>query len=80
MKNESRIEELLAESLLKQDRLAEQVGTMAKSIDNLTSAMVDLKEIATSQLKVQQGYVGALREVRNDLNERVDQIENKSDT
>ena len=60
MKNESRIEELLAESLLKQDRLAEQVGgmseqigTMAKAIDNLTTAMVDLKEIATSQLKVQ---------------------------
>src|SRR5689334_16771118 len=73
MENQSRIEELLAESLMKSDRISDQIEGLNKRVDHLTERVDHL----TEQVNDLRSGVNDLKSDVNDLKSDVNDL--KSD-
>ena len=67
MNENKAIIDLLAESLVKQDKLTEKVDQLAGNVNTLASAMMDFKEIVASQGRSMEIIASMMQETRADI-------------
>ena len=67
MNENKAIVDLLAESLVKQDKLTEKVDQLAGNVETLASVMMDFKEIVASQGRSMEIIASMMQETRADI-------------
>jgi hypothetical protein len=67
MNENKAIIDLLAESLVKQDKLTEKVDQLAGNVETLASVMMDFKEIVASQGRSMEIIASMMQETRADI-------------
>ena len=67
MRANQAIIDLLAEGLVKQDKLADKVDRLVENVNTLASAMMDFKEIVASQSRSLETIASMIQEQKGDI-------------